>query len=99
MSVVAFIGLGNMGGPMAANLPKSVWMAIAILQILFALGLVLPGAFKVMPHLTPVSAVYLGLNALAGCMLFTQYSGFPGILWGVIPAILCAVIAYGRFVL
>lgn len=97
--IFTFSNYEKIKGPMAANLPKSVWMGIAILQILFALGLVLPGAFKVMPHLTPISAIYLGLNALAGCLLFTQYSGFPGILWGIIPAILCAVIAYGRFVL
>lgn len=97
--IFTFSNYEKIKGPMAASLPKSVWMTIAILQILFALGLILPGAFKVAPSMTPIAAIYLLLNALAGCVLFTQYSGFPGMLWGVIPAILCAVIAYGRFVL
>jgi hypothetical protein len=96
--IFTFSNYEEIKGAMATNLPKSVWMIIAVLQVLFALGLIVPGAFKVMPNLTPISAVYLSLNALAGCMLFAQYSGL-GILWGVIPAILCAFIAYGRFVL
>lgn len=97
--IFTFSNYDKIKGAMATNLPKSVWMTIAVLQVLFALGLIVPGAFRVMPNLTPISAVYLGLNALTGCVLFAQYSGFPGMLWGVIPAILCAFIAYGRFVL
>src|SRR6185312_1636240 len=71
----------------ANNLPKAVWVTIAVLQVLFALGLIVPGAMRVLPHLTPIAAIYLAVNALLGCVLFAQYSGFPGLLWGVIPAI------------
>ena len=73
----------------AANLPKPAWIAICVLQIIFAIGLLVP-------KLTPIAAVYLAVNALLGCVLFAKYAGFPGMLWGVIPAILLAFVAYGR---
>lgn len=83
-------------GPLATNLPKPAWMVICGLQILFALGLVLPGLVGVYPKLTSIAAVYLAANALLGCVLFAQYAGFPGLLWGVVPALLATFVAYGR---
>ena len=85
------------GGALGNSLPQPAWMALALLQIIFALGLVVPGATGLMPNLTQFAAVYLALNALFGCAIFTQYSGFPGLLWGVIPALLCGFVAYGRW--
>src|ERR1700683_2191476 len=82
--------------PWASDFPKPVWLAIGALQVLFALGLVLPGVTSILPRLTSVSAIYLTINSLAGCALFAKYAGFPGLLWGVVPAILTAFIAYGR---
>lgn len=38
-------------------------------------------------------------RSLLGCVLFAQYAGFPGMLWGVAPAILAVFVAYGRMVL
>jgi len=78
--------------PLANDLPKSVWVGIGVLQVVFAVGLVLP-------KLTPIAAIYLAANALLGCALFAKYAGFPGILWGVVPAISAAFVAYGRMVL
>jgi hypothetical protein len=78
-------------------LPKPAWMALGVLQALFALGLVLPGAFRVLPKLTPISAACLAVISLLGIALYVAYAGFPGILWAVVPAILAAFVAYGRF--
>ena len=74
-------------------------MTIGILQVIFALGLVLPGMVGMFPKLIPISAIYLSVNALLGCALFAKYAGFPGMLWGVVPAILLAFVAYGRIAL
>ncbi len=74
---------------LVANLPAMVWVVIAVLQILFSVGLV-------MPKVSPVAAVYLAVNSLLGCVLCAQYAGFPGMLWGVIPALVALFIAYGR---
>jgi hypothetical protein len=80
----------------ASDLPPAVWVGIGILQILFALGLVLPGIFGKKPNLISVSALYLALYSLSGCALFAQYSGFPGVLWAVVPATLAAIIFRSR---
>ncbi|HJT23766.1 MAG TPA: hypothetical protein VJ873_04280 [bacterium] len=75
-----------------SSLPQPAWMVLAVLQLLLALGLV-------WPKLTHFAAIGLALISLLGCALYTQYAGFPGCLWGVIPAVLLAFVAYGRFVL
>ena len=87
--VFAAINYEKLKSPMASNLPPSAWIAISVLQVLFATSIMIP-------KLTPVAAVYLAVNSLAGCLLFSKYAGFPGILWGVIPAIIAGFVAYRR---
>ena len=81
----------------ANDLPKPAWVTLGALQVLFALGLVVPGAFGIFPKATPIAAAYLAVNTLLGCALFAKYAGFPGILWGVVPAILAVFVAYERW--
>ncbi len=80
-------------------LHRPAWMALGVLQALFALGLVLPGALRVLPKLTPISAACLAMISLLGIALYAKYAGFPGILWGVVPAVLATFVAYGRIAL
>ena len=84
-------------GAWANDLPRPVWLAIGGLQALFALALILAPAILALPKLTTLAAAYLAANALLGCALFSQYAGFPGLLWGVIPGILAAFVAYERW--
>ena len=97
--IYTFFHFEQLKGAWAADLPKPVWMALSVLQILSALGLVFPALAGAWPKCTPASAAYLALYALLGCALFAQYAGFPGLLWGVIPALLAAFVAYGRTML
>jgi len=83
----------------ASALPKPFWVTLFVLQILFSVGLVLPGVIRGLTKLIGLSAVYLAVNSLLGCVLFAKYAGFPGMLWGVVPAILLAFVAYGRIAL
>jgi hypothetical protein len=78
------------------SFPKPVWIALGTLQILFSIGLILPGTSGVLHKLISISAACLTVISLLGIVLYTQYSGFPGILWGLIPAILAAFVAYKR---
>lgn len=94
--VFSAINFQKLRSPRAAKLPKGVWLLLGGLQVLAALGLVLPGVFGVYPELTVISAGYLVFNSLLGCLLFSQYAGFPGLLWGVIPAVLAAIVLFGR---
>lgn len=76
-------------------LPGPVWMALGVLQILFAVVLVIPGSNQ--RKLNSIAAAGLAVLSVSGLALYTQYQGFPGILWGVIPAILAAFVAYKRW--
>jgi hypothetical protein len=53
----------------------------------------------VLPKSSPFAGIGLAVLFLAGIGLYTKYAGFPGCLWGVIPAVLLAFVVYGRFVL
>lgn len=76
----------------AGALPKPAWIAYGALQVLLALGLV-------WPKTAAFAAIGLAVLALLGLGLFAQYAGFPGILWALVPSLLLAFVAYGRFVL
>ena len=78
-------------------LPKPAWVALGVLQVLFALGLVLPGAFGILPKLTPIAAIGVVVETFLVAALAKPK--FQGLLWVVIPALLAAFVAYGRFVL
>lgn len=75
-------------------LPKPVWMALGLLQALFALGLIVPGATGMMPQLTPVAAIGVAVETVFVAMLTKPK--FQGALWVIVPAILVLFVAYGR---
>lgn len=77
------------------TLPSFAWTVIGVLQILFALGLVLPGLLKKSHTFTAQSAVGLVVISLLGAVLYSAYAG-SGILWAVLPAAVAAFIAYMR---
>jgi hypothetical protein len=77
------------------SLPATAWIALAMLQILFAIGLVLPGVVRKFRKLIPISAAGLVIISLLGSALYVAYAG-SGILWAIVPAILLAFIVYGR---
>ncbi len=75
--------------------PGPAWIVLGILQVLLAAGLLLPGArFR---KSVSVAAAALGVLALLGIGLYTQYSGFPGMLWGAVPALVATFVAYKRW--
>jgi len=76
-------------------LPAPAWVALGVLQVLFALGLVLPGSRLKLPKFTPISAVGLAIISLLGSMLYDAYAG-SGMIWVVVPAALLTFVAYER---
>lgn len=78
------------------TLPAPVWMALGVLQVVFAIGLVLPGVTGVLPKkLISISAVGLAVISMMGIALYGAYAG-SGMLWAVVPAIMLAWVAYER---
>jgi hypothetical protein len=78
-------------------MPKPVWTTLGVLQALFALGLILPGATGMMPKLTPIAAVCVAVESVMVAMVTIRK--FQGALWVMVPAFLVLFVAYGRFVL
>lgn len=81
--------------PALATLPSFAWIILGILEILCALGLVVPGILKKSPQITVFSAWGLTALFLLGIFLYSSYVGV-GMLWAVIPALVTAFIAYKR---
>lgn len=79
--------------------PKPAWIFIGLLQVLLALGLVLPPLVKVMPQFTAIAAVALIIETLVVYFLTINKFIFKAFVWVLIPALLAAFVAYGRFVL
>jgi formate-dependent nitrite reductase membrane component NrfD len=82
-------------------LSYGTWNAIGVFEIGCSLGLILPGAFKVKPSLTPIAAACLAVELLLVTGLHVHYFGFQfqatnPAAWSFTLAILSAFVAYGR---
>jgi len=89
--------------PQTAALPRGVWGAIGVFEMLCAILLIVPAAARWVPVLTPLAAAALALEALALAVLFAQYSfalTATNPLWYVVVmGLVAAFVAYGRFTL
>jgi hypothetical protein len=79
-----------------SHLPGLLMRLIGVVEVLGALGLILPGAFRIRPTLTPIAAGGL-LILMVAATIITVAGGMAAA--AAIPAvtgILCACVAYGR---
>jgi len=92
---------GKLGAGDHARLPSSAWVTLGALQMLFALGLIVPGAFRILPGLTALAALCLAVEMVgtASILLAPKRLMSSGMLWAAIPALLAAFVAYGRWTL
>jgi len=87
--------------------PRMMWLTavgrdrmriIGILEILGAIGLVVPAATGVLPWLTPLAAASLAvLMVLAAAFHARRPGEGPNIVFNLIIGAIAALIAYGRF--
>jgi uncharacterized membrane protein YphA (DoxX/SURF4 family) len=108
---LGFLGFGYthaFGFERASTRPRTAWMAdverdnlriIGILEILGAVGLILPGATRVLPWLTPVAATALAILMVFAIVFHSRRprEGSNAVFNAVVGA-LAAAVAYGRFV-
>lgn len=85
-------------------LPAGMWNLIGLFEIICALLLILPGAFKMKPTWTPIAAACLAVEMLLVTGLHVKYFGFQvqatnPAMWTIMLCVLAAFIAYGRTVL
>ena len=86
--------------PSFGALPRNVWMALGILELVCVVGLIVPAALRWQPMLTVVAAAIL---AIESGVLFTwvhvQYREVAPIVFSIVLGLVMAFIAYGRAVL
>jgi uncharacterized membrane protein len=85
--------------PSFGALPREAWMALGILELVCAVGLIVPAALNWQPSLTVLAAAVLALESLVFVGVHIKYREVtPMILSGVL-GLLMAFIVYGRMVL
>ena len=82
---------------LTAAMPFPGWFLrfIAVAEVAGALGLILPGAFRIARGLTPLAALGL-VTIMTGATTLTLIAGDPSAILPAVVGILAAVVAYGR---
>ncbi|MEO8189548.1 MAG: DoxX family protein [Acidobacteriota bacterium] len=79
-------------------LPRQAWMALGILELVCAVGLIVPSAFHWHPKLTVVAATALAIESLVFIGVHVKYREITPIIMSAVLGLLMAFIAYGRMV-
>jgi hypothetical protein len=85
--------------PSFGALRREAWMALGILELVCAAGLIVPAAFHWQPALTVVAATVLAIESLVFVWAHAKYGGIAPIILSGMLGLLMAFIAYGRMVL
>ena len=89
--------LTAMGPPNQVQLPGLFIRFIGVCEVLGALGLILPGLFKVKTWLTPLAAAGLVIIMIGATVITLMISDIAMALVPLVVGILCAFVAYGRW--
>lgn len=87
------------GVPSFGALPREVWMALGILELVCTVGLIVPAAFRWRPALTVVAATVLATECLVFVGVHVKYHEIMPIIMSGVLGLFMAFIAYGRMVL
>jgi len=71
---------------------------IGLLELLGAIGLILPALTGILPFLTPLAALGLVLTMIGAMLTHLRRKEYPIIVMNLVLLVLAAVVAYGRFV-
>jgi uncharacterized membrane protein YphA (DoxX/SURF4 family) len=82
--------------PSFGALPRGAWMALGILELVCAVGLIVPGALHWQPRLTVVAATLLAIESLVFIGVHVKYREVTPIIMSAVLGLLLAFIAYGR---
>ena len=85
--------------PSFGALPREGWAALGVLELVCAVGLIVPGALHWKPQLTVIAATILAVESLVFIWVHVKYHEVPPIIFSAVLGLLMAFIAYGRAVL
>ncbi len=85
--------------PSFGALPREVWMALGIVELVCTAGLIVPGVLHWQSTLTVVAASVLAIESLLFIWVHAKYKETPTIIFSCVLGLLMAFIAYGRMFL
>jgi uncharacterized membrane protein YphA (DoxX/SURF4 family) len=85
--------------PSFGALPRKAWVALGILELVCAAGLIVPDAFHWHPHLTVLAGAVLSVESLVFIWVHVKYREVAPTILSAVLGLLVAFIAYGRMVL
>lgn len=80
-------------------LPRGVWTALGVLELVCVVGLILPAALRWHPKLTVAAATILALESLVFIGVHIKSGELAPIIISAALGLIMAFIAYGRFAL
>ncbi len=89
--------LTAMGSPNQVHLPGLLIRFIGVCEVLGALGLILPGLFRIKASLTPLAAAGLVIIMIGAVVLTIMGDGIAPALLPLVVGLLLALVAYGRW--
>jgi hypothetical protein len=85
--------------PSFGALPRKAWMALGILELVCAFGLIVPAALRWQPRLAALAATALAIESVVFIWVHVRYREITPIILSGVLGLLMAFIAYGRIVL
>ena len=85
--------------PSFGALPRNAWTALGILELICAVGLIVPTALRWHPSLTALAAAVLAIEALVFIFVHVKYHETTPIIMSAVLGLIMAFIAYGRIYL
>jgi hypothetical protein len=85
--------------PSFGALPRHVWTALGVLELVCTVGLIVPAAFHWQPSLTVVAAAVLAVESVVFIGVHVKYREISAIVVSAVLGLVMAFIAYGRMVL
>jgi uncharacterized membrane protein YphA (DoxX/SURF4 family) len=82
--------------PSFGALPRPVWTALGVLELLGTIALILPGVLHSHTNLTFAAAIVFCVESLLFIWIHTKYAEKTPIIMSAVLGVIMALIAYGR---
>ena len=89
--------MAAMGSPNQVHLPGLFLKFLGVVEVLGALGLILPGVFRTRTGLTPLAAFGLFIIMVGAVVITIMGDGVAAAAVPFVCGLLCAFVAYGRW--
>jgi hypothetical protein len=88
----------NAGMAWMRAMPAAMVKTIGVLEILGAIGLILPALTGILPWLTPLAALLLGVVMVLAIAFHITRREAPNAIFNAVLGLLAVAVAFGRFV-